>query len=112
MVNHQDRLGVAVSEDLGYEDPKGDNHPIRMSADKMNLTDMWRASGSEPAHRPVDWIRKEGAPYIAFLAEHLNVPVRHDGENQGLISVVRGGNDPHTLAHWQVGRPIPARRRR
>lgn len=61
----------------------------------LSLTDCWRASGESEHKRPAQWERKEGAPFIAFIAERLNVPVGHIwGSEQGR----HGG----TWAHWQI----------
>lgn len=65
----------------------------------LDLTAMWRACGSVHSKRPDQWIRKEGRPFIEFLDENLKA-------TQGsfeLIQTVRGGKNPCTKAHWQVG---------
>jgi len=38
---------------------------------------MWRAAGGDASKRPADWARKEGAPFIEFIAENLNMPMEH-----------------------------------
>lgn len=65
----------------------------------LNLTDMWKACGSDPNKRPNDWIRKEGAQFIEFIGENVKGA-------QGpleLIRTDRGGKSPGTWAHWQIG---------
>ncbi len=69
---------------------------IRRRDEKLNLTDMWRAAGADPNKRPAEWARKEGAPFIDFIAEGSNVAVGH------IIEAERG-RDGGTWAHWQVG---------
>jgi len=69
---------------------------IRDRSDKLNLTDMWRAAGGDESRRPANWARKEGADFIAHMADILNVPNGH-------IQTTRGGRDPATWAHWQIG---------
>lgn len=61
---------------------------------------MWRAAGSPENKRPAEWARKEGEPFIAFIAGNLNVAHSHI---EKLVQPSRGGRDPHTSAHWQVG---------
>ncbi len=81
----------AASMALVYE-----GEPIRRRDEKLNLTDMWRASGADPNKRPAEWARKEGAPFIDFIAEGSNVAVGH------IIEAERG-RDGGTWPHWQVG---------
>jgi hypothetical protein len=62
------------------------------------LTDMWRAAGADASKRPVEWLRSAGAQeFAAYLADDLKV------ENSHLVIAERGGRDPATWAHWQIG---------
>ncbi|NFV80030.1 KilA-N domain-containing protein [Magnetospirillum aberrantis] len=77
---------------------------IRDRGEMLNLTDMWKAAGADPSRQPAEWLRSADAErFIEFLAESLNMGNSQDGENQGLTKVTRGGNDPRTEAHWQIG---------
>jgi hypothetical protein len=68
---------------------------INERGEMLSLTDMWVASGSDEAKRPANWRRKEGADFIAHVAEVLNVPEGH---------IIRGsrGKGGATWAHWQI----------
>ncbi len=81
----------AASAALVYE-----GEPIRRRDEKLNLTDMWRASGADPSKRPAEWARYEGAPFVEFIADSLNMGQAH------IIEAERG-RDGGTWAHWQVG---------
>ena len=70
--------------------------PINSLSEMLCLTDMWRAAGSDPSKRPADWARKEGAEFLAFIAENLNMPLEH-------IWTSERGRDGGTWAHWQPG---------
>jgi hypothetical protein len=73
-------------------------HDIRDRNEMLSLTDMWRATKSEPNRCPIDWIRKEGAPFIEFITHELKVTHGHFEPIQSL----RGGSEPGTWAHWQI----------
>lgn len=64
----------------------------------LNLTDMWRAAGSDPSKRPVEWLRQSASKE---LAEHVKsmVGIAH----HEIIQTDRGGSDPGTWAHWHLG---------
>lgn len=66
------------------------------NGEMLNLTDMWKACGSDPSKRPVDWQRKEGAAFIEFIGENIKVPTEH------LFQTEKGRNGS-TSAHWQIG---------
>jgi hypothetical protein len=71
---------------------------VRRDNEFLNLTDMWKASGSDPSKRPVIWLRGPGAEFIEFVEENLKVTQNHfEG-----IRIVRGGKDAATWAHWQI----------
>lgn len=61
----------------------------------LSLTDMWKAAGSPADRRPAEWKRNEGAAFIAFLGQTLNVGMAHIWKGERGV----GGG---TWAHWQV----------
>jgi hypothetical protein len=69
---------------------------ILAEIDFLCLTDMWRAAGGDESRRPIDWLRRaEATQFIDFLKVangHLD-----------LVQADRGGREPGTWAHWQVG---------
>jgi len=72
--------------------------PIRRRDEKLNLTDMWRAAGADPYKQPAVWRRQEATEaFVAYLAANLIV------DQDELFHVVRGGPEPATYAHWQIG---------
>ncbi len=81
--------------------------PIRRTDERVNLTDMWRAAGSDPAKRPHEWLNLPGtAQFLEYLGENLKAEksgFEKPAENGGLFWTERGGRDPGTWAHWQVG---------
>lgn len=69
-----------------------------LSVDKdgmVNLTDLHRIAGSPANRDPRQWSRKEGADFVSFVRENLNVPEKH---------IYRGerGRGGATYAHWQI----------
>lgn len=64
--------------------------------DMLNLTDMWKASGSDDAKRPADWKRKAGADFIAAFSDTIDVPSEHIWDAN---RIARDG----TWSHWQIG---------
>lgn len=63
--------------------------------DFLCLTDMWRAAGSDPSKRPVDWLRQDATrEFIGFIADELKVSQDH------LFKTEQGRNGS-TWAHWQ-----------
>lgn len=72
-----------------------EGHPIALRGEMLNLTDMWRAAGSDASKRPVEWLRSKAAR--AFI-EHLGVMVG----NSHLFKV-GAGRTGSTSAHWQIG---------
>jgi KilA-N domain len=69
---------------------------IRDRDEKLCLTDMWKAAGSADAKRPANWARKEGAKFIRFLADTVNMAESH------IIQAERGRYGG-TWGHWQIG---------
>lgn len=77
---------------------------INARAEMLSLTDMWKASGSDPSKRPVEWLRGEGTQrFVQFLAEDLGYG--EVGKSHfGLVTVKKGGKDGGaTYAFWQLG---------
>lgn len=72
---------------------------IRTMDDMLCLTDMWRAAGAPSNKRPAEWTRYDGAPFIEAVCVNLNMGTAHID----VIRTVRGGKDPATWAHWQIG---------
>jgi KilA-N domain len=71
---------------------------IRDRDETLCLTDMWRAAGADTSKRPVNWLGSADAKNFAeFLAESLNVRI------SDLVIIERGGREPGTWAHWQIG---------
>lgn len=68
---------------------------IRDRAEMLNLTDMWRAAGSDTSKRPADWRRKEGQAFIDFFEGTM--PPGHSS----LFETIEGVNGG-TWAHWQI----------
>lgn len=72
--------------------------------DDLCLTDMWKAQGSDPARKPSEWLRQEGAArFIEFLAESMGC-AEVGKSHFGLVKVQKGGSERGaTFAHWQIG---------
>ena len=70
--------------------------PVRLINDQLNMTDMWKASGSPANQEPWNWSRKEGAQFIEFIAESHNLTV-------GQVMKSKPGKNGGTVAHWQIG---------
>lgn len=70
---------------------------IHQRDEMVSLTDMWKASGSDPARAPAEWQRSADAQrFIEFLAETHNMGDSH-------VIAVKRGKGGGTFAHWQVG---------
>ncbi|MFC5353506.1 KilA-N domain-containing protein [Azospirillum himalayense] len=83
---------------------------VHMAGERLNLTDMWRAAGSDPSRQPAEWLRSADARrFTSFLAETLNLGITQNevpegGDSHfGLVKTKRGGKNPGTEAHWQIG---------
>lgn len=72
---------------------------IGVDGDMLFLTDMWKAAGSDDSKKPNDW-RSQAAtkPFVEFIEE----TIASNGGNE-CFRVVRGGTNPGTWAHWQIG---------
>lgn len=69
---------------------------IRLRGEMVNLTDMWKSAGSDPAKRPSEWLRHDATvEFVECVAAAHNVGVAH---------IMRGtrGKGGATFAHWQV----------
>lgn len=72
-----------------------DGTTIRDRDQYLNLTDMWRAAGSDPSKRPSEWLRHEATTqFLAYLESNMG------GAH---ICETRRGVGGGTWAHWQVG---------
>ncbi|MBF0514880.1 MAG: KilA-N domain-containing protein [Desulfovibrionaceae bacterium] len=56
--------------------------------DMVSLTDLWKAAGSKPANKPVEWLRSESTK--DFINE---IKVSGKGGNSHLIDIRRGRGD-------------------
>jgi hypothetical protein len=76
-----------------------DGKTIRRDGEMWCMTDLWRASGAPNGNRPANWLRKEGASFVEFLAASSSVPGGHIRKKPGNP----GAGEPSTMwAHWQV----------
>jgi hypothetical protein len=72
-------------------------HHVGTAGDDLNLTDMWRAAGSDPDRRPAEWQRStQGSAFISFIAGNLNMGNTH-------IIRTEKGRGGATWGHWQIG---------
>lgn len=70
-------------------------HMIADKGDKLSLTDMWKAAGSDDSKRPTRWLEsKPVQEFIEVVAGNVGI--------SDIISAGRGRNGA-TFAHWQVG---------
>jgi hypothetical protein len=71
---------------------------VRHRGEMVHLTDMWRAAGADDSKRPTDWLALSSArEFIDHIATVLNAEI------SGIVIAERGGRDPATWAHWQIG---------
>lgn len=91
MANDQERGALALF---------GPDGCVRVDASRgrgnewMRLNDLHQASGGDPAKAPAQWLRTESAQ---VLVKTHAAEMQDEG-----YRVVRGGNDPHTEAHWEL----------
>lgn len=71
---------------------------IRAKNEMLSLTDMWKAAGSPVNQSPAQWARTPRASTF-IEAVGFNVGKSHNE----VFRSVRGGRNPGTHAHWQVG---------
>jgi hypothetical protein len=79
-----------------------DGRPIRREGsaphERWCLTDLWTAAG-KPKLRPAEWLRKEGATFVEFIAASLDMADGHIRKSKPNPSA----GDPGSLwAHWQI----------
>lgn len=67
---------------------------IHEKADKLSLTDMWKASGSPNDKRPSEWLRHDGTIEFIEALSASNMGTAH-------IKTIKG-NGGGTWAHWQI----------
>jgi hypothetical protein len=72
--------------------------PIRRRDEKLNLTDMWRAAGADDSKRPARWC---DLPSVQEFCDHIAGTIGFSDSE--VFHVVRGGSEPATYAHWQLG---------
>ncbi len=82
-----------MSKELVYN-----NTVINFEAERISLTDMWRAVGGDQNKKPSQWLRTDLAQeFIAFVEENSKGAYTH-------LSIVetKAGVGGGTWAHWQV----------
>jgi hypothetical protein len=71
---------------------------IKEKGEMLSLTDMWKASSADDHKAPAQWMRTPQAS--AFVeAVSFNVCKSHNE----IVTTSRGGRNPGTFAHWQIG---------
>jgi hypothetical protein len=80
---------------LLYQDGKV-RFEISLNGELVNLTDMWKAAGSDSNRKPVIWFRHEGTQdFVVALEKELKVTVNH-------LLKTKTGRDGGTFSHWQI----------
>lgn len=70
---------------------------ITVRAERISLTDMWRAAGADPQQAPAKW---RTLPSTKAFVEHVELTI---GKSDSELFVVKiGGKVKGTWAHWQV----------
>ncbi len=73
---------------------------VRRDNEFLNLTDMWKASGSDPSKKPAFWLRDSGKDFVDFIAEAKGLSAAQLLRKQpGNPQLGIGGA---TWAHWQI----------
>lgn len=70
---------------------------IRNRSERLNLTDMWKASGSPSGRGPADWLALTST---AEFVEHVALIAGNPGNMLTETKVGRAGG---TWSHWQIG---------
>jgi len=69
---------------------------VRAIGERLNLTDMWKAAGSQSGRGPNDWLAltssKEFIEHVQLIAG-----------NHGNLVATKTGRNGRTEAHWQIG---------
>lgn len=71
--------------------------PVSTNADGLiSLTDLWKAAGSNPKHRPAHWAQQDAvADFAKKVGEKENV-------RQKYLFQSKPGKGGGTFAHWQI----------
>ncbi|WP_376956494.1 KilA-N domain-containing protein (plasmid) [Azospirillum sp. A26] len=72
---------------------------VHMTGERLNLTDMWKAAGADPQKQPAKW---RDLPSTQEFVAHVAEVILGKSENDAFQSF-RGGKNPRTEAHWQIG---------
>lgn len=72
---------------------------IHERREMLSLTDMWKAAGSDPSKQPAKW---RELPSSKDFAAHVAGVILRKSEDE-IFKVARGGRQPQTWAHWQIG---------
>jgi KilA-N domain len=70
---------------------------ITVNANLINLTDLWRESGSDPNKKPIIWKRQDYAKELI-----LSVCKKSQSDFKSLWKTYRGGKNPGTYAHKSI----------
>lgn len=71
---------------------------IHDKSDRLSLTDMWKAAGSEKSRQPSEWLASADAKRFIETLEIL----KPENSRFDLVKTQRGGKTPGTWAHWQI----------
>ena len=77
---------------------KFNGNVIRDADQSLSLTDMWKAAGGDKAKQPAKW---RDLPSTREFVSHLADVILQKSEDE-VFSVVHGGRNPGTWAHWQA----------
>ena len=81
-----------MSDELDYQGAR-----VRLQADTLSPTDMWRAAGADPQKRPAKWQElPQATDFIAYIAETA-------GKSDSFLIRTKEGRGGGTWAHWQIG---------
>lgn len=82
---------------------------IDVRDEMLSLTSMWKAAGSDPSRRPVEWLRSADARrFVDFLCDSMGLEPAVGNSHPSLFRIDvgsgpggKGGGG--TWAHWQIG---------
>ncbi|MDF2790599.1 MAG: hypothetical protein K0S80_3700 [Neobacillus sp.] len=63
--------------------------------ERINMTDLWKASGKDKTYKPYEWSRKSGSEFIEVVSKKLKEPT-------GRLLEITRGRYGGTLAHKQI----------